>query len=112
MKAIASSASSPSTTSSTSSPRKPRRTSAAWVASAGMGGNAGTQTMTVVVRALATPELGRANALRIIGRELMVGVLNGLAFALIMGVIASAWFNISDLGLVIGLAMVTVPAAD
>src|SRR5215216_7582814 len=52
---------------------------------ASMGGNAGTQTMTVAVRALATRELSRANAWRIIGRELMVGVLNGLAFALIMG---------------------------
>ncbi|MFL5066753.1 MAG: magnesium transporter [Xanthobacteraceae bacterium] len=78
---------------------------------ASMGGNAGTQTMTVAVRALATRELSRANAWRIIGRELMVGVLNGLAFALIMGMIAAAWFNVTDLGIVIALAMVTVLAA-
>jgi len=78
---------------------------------ASMGGNAGTQTMTVAVRALATRELSRANALRIIAREVMVGALNGLAFAVIMGVIAATWFNVSDLGIVIGLAMLTVLAA-
>lgn len=75
---------------------------------ASMGGNAGTQTMTVAVRALATGELSRANAWRIIRRELAVGFLNGLCFAVILGSIAAAWFNITDLGLVIGLAMVTV----
>jgi len=78
---------------------------------ASMGGNAGTQTMTVAVRALATRELSRANALRIIAREVMVGALNGLAFAVIMGVIAATWFDVSDLGIVIGLAMLTVLAA-
>jgi magnesium transporter len=78
---------------------------------ASMGGNAGTQTMTVAVRALATRELSSANAWRIIRREVFVGVLNGIAFALIMGLIAATWFQVSDLGLVIGLAMVTVLAA-
>jgi magnesium transporter len=78
---------------------------------ASMGGNAGTQTMTVAVRALATRELGRANAWRVVRRELMVGALNGLAFAVIMGTIAALWFNVTDLGLVIGLAMVTVLAS-
>ena len=78
---------------------------------ASMGGNAGTQTMTVAVRALATRELSSANAWRIIRREVLVGVLNGLAFAVIMGVIAACWFDVNDLGLVIGLAMVTVLAA-
>jgi magnesium transporter len=75
---------------------------------ASMGGNAGTQTMTVSVRALAMRELGRANALRVIRREVMVGVLNGFAFALILGVIAGTWFRLADLGFVIGLAMLTV----
>ncbi|HEX8665205.1 MAG TPA: magnesium transporter [Beijerinckiaceae bacterium] len=75
---------------------------------ASMGGNAGTQTMTVAVRALATRELGRANAWRIIRRELTVGVLNGLTFALILGLVAAAWFGVRDLGIVIGLAMLTV----
>jgi magnesium transporter len=78
---------------------------------ASMGGNAGTQSMTVAVRALATGELGRVNAWRVIRRELLVGVLNGLGFAVIMGAIAYAWFNVPDLGLVIGLAMVTVLVA-
>jgi magnesium transporter len=78
---------------------------------ASMGGNAGTQTMTVAVRAIATRQLSSANAWRIIQRELLVGVLNGLCFALIMGVVAGTWFQIPDLGLVIALAMVTVLAA-
>ncbi len=78
---------------------------------ASMGGNAGTQTMTVAVRAIATNDLRRANAWRVIRRELMVGILNGIGFAAIMGAVASAWFNIHDLWLVIGLAMLTVLAA-
>ena len=78
---------------------------------ASMGGNAGTQTMTVAVRALATRELGRANAWRIIRRELAVGLINGLGFAVIMGVVAATWFNVTDLGVVIGLALLTVLTA-
>ncbi len=75
---------------------------------ASMGGNAGTQTMTVTVRALATRQLSRNNAWRIIRRELVVGVINGLAFGLVIGLIAAAWFGVGDLGLVIGLAMLSV----
>jgi len=78
---------------------------------ASMGGNAGTQTMTVAVRALATRDLGGANAWRVVRRELLVGIINGLCFAAIMGMIAAAWFQVTDLGLVIGLAMVCVLAA-
>jgi magnesium transporter len=78
---------------------------------ASMGGNAGTQTMTVAVRALATRDLSEINAWRVVRRELMVGVINGLCFAAIMGLIAAAWFNVTDLGLVIGLAMLCVLAA-
>jgi magnesium transporter len=73
---------------------------------ASQGGNATTQTMTVAVRALATRELSAANATRVISRELMVGVLNGLAFAVITGVAAIAWFKVPGLGVVIGLAMI------
>jgi magnesium transporter len=73
---------------------------------ASQGGNATTQTMTVVVRALATRELGTGNAARVIVRELMVGLLNGLAFAIITGVAAAAWFKVTGLGVVIGLAMI------
>src|SRR5688500_164613 len=75
---------------------------------ASMGGNAGTQTMTVTVRALATRQLSRNNAWPIIRRELVVGVINGLAFGLVIGLIAAAWFGVGDLGLVIGLAMLSV----
>jgi magnesium transporter len=73
---------------------------------ASQGGNATTQTMTVAVRALATRELTDANAWRVIVRELWVGALNGLAFAVITGVAAVAWFKIPGLGVVIGLAMI------
>jgi magnesium transporter len=73
---------------------------------ASQGGNAATQTMTVAVRALATRELGSGNALRVVLREALVGLVNGLAFAVITGVAAVAWFKIPGLGIVIGLAMV------
>ncbi|MHB8272348.1 magnesium transporter [Bradyrhizobium sp.] len=72
---------------------------------ASQGGNAATQTMTVAVRALATRELGSNNAFRVVMREGLVGLVNGLAFAIITGVAAVAWFKIPGLGVVIGLAM-------
>ena len=78
---------------------------------ASMGGNAGTQTMTVAVRALATRELSDANAWRVVRRELLVGLFNGLGFAVIMGAVAAAWFHVTDLGVVMALAMVTVLSA-
>jgi magnesium transporter len=77
---------------------------------ASMGGNAGTQTMTVAVRAIATRDLGPANSWRFLRRELLVGVFNGIGFAIIIGTIAALWFNITDLGFVIGLAVLTVLA--
>ena len=73
---------------------------------ASQGGNATTQTMTVAVRALATRDLSDANAWRVIMRELMVGVFNGVAFAIITGVAAYIWFRVPGLGFVIGLAMI------
>lgn len=73
---------------------------------ASQGGNATTQTMTVAVRALATQELSAANARRVIIRELLVGLLNGAAFAVITGVAAYAWFQVPGLGIVIALAMI------
>jgi magnesium transporter len=72
---------------------------------ASQGGNAATQTMTVAVRALATRELGPNNAFRVVMREGLVGLVNGLAFAVITGIAAVAWFRIPALGVVIGLAM-------
>jgi len=73
---------------------------------ASQGGNAGTQTMTVAVRALATRELRPSNAGRVIARELLVGLFNGVAFAVIMAVVVFARFGIADLGFVIALAMI------
>ena len=72
---------------------------------ASIGGNAGTQTMTVAVRALATRELGAVNAQRIITREVLVGLLNGLLLASLMAAVALAWFGSGRLGLVIALAI-------
>lgn len=73
---------------------------------ASMGGNAGTQTMTVTVRALATRDLDIYNSGRIIRRELTVGFLNGLAFAVLIGIVAVVWFGSAGLGMVIAVAMV------
>jgi magnesium transporter len=72
---------------------------------ASMGGNAGTQTLTVSVRALATKELTPTNALRIVGKELLVGSFNGILFAILAGVIAWLWFDDAAIGLVIAAAM-------
>jgi magnesium transporter len=72
---------------------------------ASQGGNAATQTMTVAVRALATRQLNPNNASRVVIREGLVGLINGIAFAIITGVAAVAWFKIPALGVVIGLAM-------
>jgi len=72
---------------------------------ASMGGNAGTQTLTVAVRALGTRELTTSNALRTVNKELLVGAINGALFAVIMGVIAAVWFGDWLLGGVIGAAM-------
>ncbi|WP_395713286.1 magnesium transporter [Reyranella sp.] len=73
---------------------------------ASMGGNAGTQTVTVAVRALAMGELTAANALRFVAKEAAVGGLNGLVFALLMGAAVVAWYGDWRLGAVIGAAMI------
>ena len=73
---------------------------------ASMGGNAGTQTLTVAVRALAMKELTASNALRIVGKEVLVGGINGVVFAVVMGLIAWIWFDDPVIGAVIGTAMV------
>lgn len=73
---------------------------------ASMGGNAGTQTMTVTVRALATNKLGRVNAPRVVAREAFVGVANGLILSVILGTVVFFWFGSGKLGAVIGAAMV------
>ncbi len=73
---------------------------------ASMGGNAGTQSLTVAVRALATRDLTKTNAGRVVVRELLVGVANGVTFALIAGGVAYLWYGDATLGAVLGLAMV------
>ncbi|MBA5777957.1 magnesium transporter [Stappia sp. F7233] len=73
---------------------------------ASMGGNAGTQTMTVAVRAIATQELGSRNFWRVLRREVLVAILNGVALALLMGLVAGVWFANPGLGLVIGTAII------
>ncbi|MEI2734606.1 MAG: magnesium transporter [Rhodoblastus sp.] len=74
---------------------------------ASQGGNAATQTMTVAVRALATKEMSRSNAAKIIFREFLVGALNGLAFGVLTGIGAAIWFGLPALGFVIAAAMLT-----
>ncbi len=73
---------------------------------AGMGGNAGTQTLTVTVRALAMKELTMSNARRVIGKELVVGLSNGLFFAVMAGAVAYLWFQTWTIGIVLAAAMV------
>ena len=73
---------------------------------ASMGGNAGTQSLTVAVRALATKDLTGSNLLRVVRREAVAGLINGAIFAVVMGVIGVIWFGTPMLGLVIGVAMV------
>ena len=78
---------------------------------ASMGGNAGTQTMTVAVRALATRELTALNALKVVVRESAVGLINGLLFAVIVGLFAFWWFGSNQLGIVIAASMIINLAA-
>ncbi|PZX10455.1 magnesium transporter [Celeribacter halophilus] len=73
---------------------------------ASMGGNAGTQALTVAVRAIATRDLTGANVWRVIRREILVGLANGLVFAVIMGAVGVLWFSSPALGVVIGASMV------
>ena len=73
---------------------------------ASMGGNAGTQSLTVAVRAIATKDLTGSNVWRVIRREVLVGLVNGVIFAVVMGAVGIAWFGSPMLGAVIGAAMV------
>ncbi len=73
---------------------------------ASMGGNAGTQSLTVVVRQLALGDIAQKDALRTIKKEVLIAIGNGLLFAIVMGVIASVWFDTGMLGVVIALSMV------
>jgi magnesium transporter len=71
-----------------------------------MGGNAGTQSLTVVVRQLALGDIAKNDAFRTIKKEVILSLANGLLFAIIIGVIAAIWFDKGMLGVVIALSMV------
>src|SRR5690606_39021020 len=73
---------------------------------ASMGGNAGTQTMTITVRALAMRDLDRSRIGRLVIRETSVGFINGVLFAILIGLVTALRFSNFSLGVVIGLAMV------
>jgi magnesium transporter len=73
---------------------------------ASMGGSAGTQSLTVAVRALATKDLTASNALRVLRREALAGLINGVAFALVIGLLGEVLFGVPWLGLVLALAMI------
>ncbi len=73
---------------------------------ASMGGNSGTQTLTVMVRQIALGQIDTEDSKDVIRKEVFISILNGLTFAFIMGIIASIWFDTWVLGLVIGLSMI------
>jgi magnesium transporter len=73
---------------------------------ASMGGNAGTQTLTVMVRQMALGDIDFENAKEAIRKEFLVALFNGMLFAIIVGFIAYFWFHIELLGVVIALAMI------
>ena len=72
---------------------------------ASLGGNAGTQTLAVAVRALAARDLNAANATRHIAREVATGMVNGVLFALLLALAAGLWFRSEGLAIAIGLAV-------
>lgn len=72
---------------------------------AGMGGVAGSQTLTIAIRGIALGQLSKSNARALMFKEIAVGILNGLAWACVVSVIVIFWFNDTSLGFIIGLAM-------
>jgi len=72
---------------------------------ASMGGNAGTQTVTLVIRGMALGTIDESNARRVLRSEVMIGVLNSIIWAVVIGIVALLWFGNARLGLVIGFAM-------
>lgn len=72
---------------------------------ASMGGIAGTQTATIVIRALATGKLGSKNSRALVVKEGLVGLMNGMIWALLTGAVAAVWFEQLSLGLIFGAAM-------
>tara|TARA_B100000963_G_scaffold349118_1_gene357711 strand:- start:1285 stop:2664 length:1380 start_codon:yes stop_codon:yes gene_type:complete len=73
---------------------------------ASMGGNAGMQTLAVTIRAIATQELSSNNFNRVVGKEFIIGILNGIIFAIITAIIVQLWFKDFNLSLLIGISMI------
>jgi len=73
---------------------------------ASMGGNAGMQTLAVTIRAIATKELSKTNFNRVVGKEFLIGILNGIIFAIITGIIVQLWFKQINLSFLIGVSMI------
>ena len=73
---------------------------------ASMGGNAGMQTLAVTIRAIATKELSKSNFNRVVGKEFLIGILNGIIFAIITAVIVQLWFKQLNLSLLIAVSMI------
>ena len=73
---------------------------------ASMGGIAGSQTLTIVIRAMALGQIGISNAGRLIVKELSVGILNGLLWAIIIAIVTILWFDNVQLGFIIGAAII------
>ena len=73
---------------------------------ASMGGNAGMQTLAVTIRAIATQELSKSNFNRVVGKEFLIGILNGIIFAIITAIIVQLWFKEINLSLLIGISMI------
>ena len=73
---------------------------------ASMGGNAGMQTLAVTIRALAKKELSTSNFNRVVGKEFIIGILNGIIFAIITAIIVQLWFKQMNLSLLIAISMV------
>ncbi len=73
---------------------------------ASMGGNAGMQTLAVTIRAIATKELSKSNFNRVVGKEFLIGTLNGIIFAIITAIIVQLWFKELNLSLLIGISMI------
>ena len=73
---------------------------------ASMGGNAGMQTLAVTIRAIATKELSKSNFNRVVGKEFLIGILNGIIFAIITAIIVQLWFKELNLSVLIGISMI------
>ena len=73
---------------------------------ASMGGNAGMQTLAVTIRAIATKELSKSNFNKVVGKEFLIGILNGIIFAIITAIIVQLWFKELNLSILIGISMI------